>query len=120
MITVNLKDHPQLKKLVLQAFPGYRKAKAFIHRTTSVRMDDTYWDGGSISHYAFVGIQTGSVFPTPGYAPPQFGGPKVTPDIPVAAGVLCVSTGTFCGKPATAAVYVNPVDADLFFPGVEM
>lgn len=111
---IELKDHLALKMQLLRLIPKYRKHKAIIVITDSIDMVGTYWDGGSRSSYSFMNMATGAEFFAPQYNPPQFGGPQVAPKIEIKPGTLCVSTGTFRGKIATATVYLNPADKERF------
>lgn len=110
MQTVTLKDHPEVLRAIRAADPTYRKTKAFIYTRESVTLHGTYWDGGSRSTYTAVELATGRNKGAPQYAPPQFGGPRQAPEVQIPPDVVIVETGTFCGKPATATVYVNPAN----------
>lgn len=110
MQTVNLKQHPEILRAIRAADPTYRKAKAFLFVRESVTLSNTYWDGGSRSTYTAVDLATGRNKGAPQYAPPQFGGPRQAPEVELPADVVIVETGIFCGKTATATVYVNPAN----------
>lgn len=106
-ITINLRERPDIAKIIKRAFPKYRKQKAtLIEHRAEVTPTGTYWDGGSVTHYVHV-TQHGAVRRVPApTAPPQFGGGEVkTFNIPHFDAV--VSCGTFCGKPSYATVYLN-------------
>ena len=111
---VDLKDYPALKNQMLRAVPGYRKHKAIIVFTTGVEMSGTFWDEGSRSSYSFFNTANGSQVFAPQYAPPQFGGPRVTPRMELVPGTIGISTGIFNGKAATATVFLNPADKEKF------
>ena len=112
--TIELKNHPEIKRVVLAALPNYKKHKAFVHVAETVSLSGTYWDSGSRSTYTAVRLADGYSLGAPQYAPPQFGGPRETPVVEIPSGVVIVETGIFCGKPATASVTISPVDATKF------
>lgn len=116
MLTVNLADNRDVQRVVKSAAPDYRKREARVMPTATVTLDGTFWDGGSRSEYAAVELATGRVSSAPQYAPPQFGGPMSAPVVNIPVGIAIVKTGTFCGKPATATVYVNPADVAHMLP----
>ena len=107
MQTVTLKDAPEIARLVKAAAPDYRKRQAFIFISDDVSLSNTYWDGGSRSTYTAVNLETLRASTAEQFAPPQFGGPRVAPKVKIPDGACIVETGTFCGKPATASVYLN-------------
>ena len=111
---VLLKDHPELQRVIRAAAPSYKKHKAFFDSAESIELQGTYWDGGSRSTYTAVRMTDGFSLGAPQYDPPQFGGPRQAPMVTIPVGVAIVETGTFCGKPATAAVTINPADATKF------
>ena len=105
-MNIELKDYPEIKAVILAAFPGYRKKQAGIESRESFSMHGTYWDGGSRNEYAAVDLVSMRSKGAPQYPPTQFGGPGTqTMDIPL--NVAIVEAGTFCGKPATARVLVR-------------
>ena len=109
---VNLKDYSKLKNWIQFADLSYRKQKAIVVIADSVSLFGTYWDGGSRNSYTFINMDTRTLKFGEQYAPAQFGGPKETPEIVLNPGTICVSTGVFCGKKATATVYLNIADKD--------
>jgi hypothetical protein len=117
MDTIELKNFPEIKRVIQSADPTYKKRKAFITITEKVELYGTYWDSGSRNTFTAVNLATGSVVTGPQYAPPQFNGPKETPVVILPDGIVMVKTGYFCGKTATATVYVNPKNATKFLPG---
>ena len=110
MQTIELKARPEFKRVICAAAPNYKKHKAFFNVASSLTLHGTYWDGGSRSTYTAVRLADGFSLGAPQYAPPQFGGPREAPIVLIPVGVAIVETGTFCGKPATASVTVNPAD----------
>lgn len=119
MPILELKQYPELQAVVRAAFPSYRKHKVIISVTASVELTGTFWDGGSRSSYVAVELATKRSKGAPQYAPPQFGGPRVAPCVELPPGVAIVECGTFCGKPATAHLYLHPDNATKFLPGVQ-
>jgi hypothetical protein len=113
---VTLATAPEVKRVITAADPTYRKRDAFLRVTSQCTLSGTYWDGGSRSTYHAVDISTGRVLPAPQYNPPQFGGPRTDPTVDIPDGVAIVRTGVFCGKTATATVYVNPNTAAPLLP----
>lgn len=115
-ITVDLKTAPEIIRVIRAVDPSYRKHKAILRVCESVTLSGTYWDGGSRSSYAAVDLLTGRNKGAPQYNPPQFGGPKTDPCVSIPEGVAIVQTGVFCGKTATAFVYLNPANAAKLIP----
>ena len=118
-----LKQEPVLKAIILAAFPSYRKQKAFVSVFNGGVNVNSYWDGGSKDEYAIVELATLQRHPLPTSSHPFFDVARhglanrrtevasvdrvgnvtlnMLPD-----GFVLVSAGTFCGKPATAHVWV--------------
>jgi hypothetical protein len=103
MQTVTLSGFPEIARLMPV---GYKKRKAFIQSRTEKSLSNTYWDGGSRSSYTIVNIITGQITTCAQYAPPQFGGTE--PVVEIDNDIAIIETGVFCGKPATASVFVSP------------
>lgn len=123
---VELKSAPDIRRVVLSAFPSYRKHNAYIsvfgeHGKTI----NSYWDGGSRDEYAVVELSTGKRHALPTQSHPYFNivrnGAANTEDANVSVdhvgnvtlkhlpeGFVLVQAGTSCGKPATAHLYVPP------------
>jgi hypothetical protein len=112
MVTLILKEHPDIKRLVLAVDRTYRKPKVYFSDTDKVRLTGTYWDGGSRSTYTAINIATLETGRAEQYAPPQFGGPSKPLEVAIPAGVAVIETGVFQGKTATAHVYIRAA-ADL-------
>lgn len=126
MQTIELKTAPELRRIVLAAFPSYRKHKVFlsVFSTRGERIN-SYWDGGTRDEYAIVELTSMRQAAMPSVGHPYYeikgrGIPSgedqyVSVDhvgnvtlkaIPV--GFVLVSAGTFCGKPATAHLHFHP------------
>ena len=116
MHAVTLSTAPELRRLIQAAFPDYRKKSAFLSAATDVTLSGTYWDGGSRNEYAAIDLATGRNAGAPQYDPPQFGGPRTDPRVQLPVGVAIVRAGTFCGKPATAHVYLHPDNVARLLP----
>jgi hypothetical protein len=114
--TIDLKTAPELRQLVQAADPTYKKHKVMLRITPRVTLSGTYWDGGTRSTYTAVNLSTKTASGAPQYDPPQFGGPRSTPEVELPQGACIVETGIFCGKTATATIYLNPADATPFLP----
>ena len=120
--TVTLKDAPEVKRIVLAAFAGYRKLKATLSEFHGQNIN-SYWDGGSKSEYAVVDLETGKRLSLPTHSHPYFEvvrqGFANTENAAISVdhagnitlnvlppNCVLVEAGTFCGKPATAHIYV--------------
>ena len=125
---VKLKDSPEVKRVVLAAFPGYRKRQAVLCLFGSYgRSINSYWNGGSRNEYAIVELTTGQVKPLPTQSHPYFDiagrgiadqenevvsvdhfGNIMLKHLP--EGYALVQAGTFDGEPSIATVYLNPAN----------
>src|SRR5271165_5551126 len=122
--TVELKQSQAIKRIILSAFPNYKKHKAFVSFFMSKVNISSYWDGGSRDEFAIVHIETGERKPLPTSTHPYFDiaahglANQATEDVEsdhvgnvylkrLPDGFALVSAGTFCGKPATAHVYLS-------------
>jgi hypothetical protein len=127
MQTVTLKTAPEVKAVVLAAFPGYRKQNAFLSAFGSGLSINSYWDGGSRSEFAVVELASLQRKSLPTRTHPCFDvavrGLANTENADVEVdhvgnvtltrlpeGFALVAAGTFCGKAATAHVYLNPAN----------
>lgn len=129
---MELKDAPEVKRVVLAAFPSYRKHRATLSAFNGEVNLNSYWDSGSRAEFAIVELATGQRKPLPTRTHPYFevarygiSGEnevisvdhagnitlKVLPE-----GFALVEAGTFCGRPATAHVYVNPANLSKLLP----
>lgn len=113
---VKLSDSPEIARLIRAVDPTYKKHNASVWVCDTVTLSGTYWDGGSRNTYHAINIHTRKVGAAPQYNPPQFGGPSEDLTVLVPAGAAIVRTGIFCGKTATAAVYLNPADVSHLLP----
>ena len=105
---IQLKGAPEIRRVIQAADASYRKTSAMLTVQSRVTLSGTYWSDGSRTTYHAVEIATGRVLPAPQYDPPQYGGPRQDPTVDIPDGVAIVATGVFCGKTATASVYINP------------
>lgn len=115
---LELKDHPEILRVIRFASPKYRKHKCILVVATTVSLDGTYWSGGSVSSYTAVNMETGACRTMAAVNPPQFGGPKQSPNVELPEGAAIVKLGFFCGKPSTATVFVNPANVAKLLPEV--
>lgn len=123
--TVTLKTSPEVKRVILAAFPSYKKHSAFLSVFNGGHSINSYWDGGSRDEYAIVELATLTRKTLPTRTHPYFEIAarglcnQETQDVHVdhvgnvtlkhlPDGFALVSAGTFCGKPATAHVFLNP------------
>ena len=130
---IELKDAPELKQVILAAFPSYRKKTCFFSAFNGEQNINSYWDGGSRDEYAVVELASMRRIPMPMASHPYFdvavhglasketeavrsdhAGNIYLKVLPV--GFALVSAGTFCGKPATAHIYFNPDNLAKYLP----
>jgi hypothetical protein len=102
---ITSKSHPKLWALVKKAIPEYRKRSATVYHTENISLTGRYWDGGSLSEYIKLGID-GSVSSVPRRNDFPFTAPD--PEIDLTDGTIYVETGTFCGKPRVANIWMFP------------
>jgi hypothetical protein len=124
MQVIELRNYPDLKAVIQAAFPDYRKKKAFVsvfgeHGETI----NSYWDGGSRTLYSIVHIPTRRMKDLPSATHPFFdiagrgAASQETEDVVsdsrgnltlkrLPADFALVAAGTFCGKPATAHLFI--------------
>lgn len=124
-ITIELKNYPEIKAVILAAFPNYRKKTASIDLFSEYGHSiNSFWDGGSRDEYAVVELATGQKKNLPTSSHPYFdlaahgvvnqeseavvvdGRGNATLKI-LPEGFVLIQAGTFCGKPATARLYLN-------------
>ena len=103
-MAIDLKNAPEIKRIVLAADPSYKKHKAIVTFADHITISGTYWGGGSRSTYTAVNINTLATGSAPQFNPPQFGGPKTDPKVEIPEGIAIVETGFFCGKVMIACV----------------
>ena len=128
--TVELKQSPEVKRVVNAAFPLYRKAKAWLSVFPEGGVNvNSYWDGGSRAEYAVVNLATGDRLQLPTSTHPYFDvhGTENSEVVSVDArgnitlkaipeGFALVAAGTFCGKQATAHVYLHAANFAKLLP----
>lgn len=116
---IELKDHPEVKRLIQAADSMYRRKQATVVVVDTVTLHGTYWDGGSRSTYNAVDMLTGRSAGAPQYDPPQFGGPQETPVVTIPENVAIVETGYSCGKIMRAYVYVRASNVNKLLPNLQ-
>lgn len=114
---LELAKHPELTRVIRAVAPKYRKHKVIVNVTESVTLHGTYWSGGSRSTYHAVNLSNMVCSGSPRYNPPQFGGPQADPQVVLPEGAAIVSLGVFCGKTATATIFLNPANVAKLLPG---
>lgn len=120
--SIALQTAPEVKQVIRAAFPQYKKRIAYLSAFNGVNIN-SYWDGGSKSSFVLVELATMRVKPLPTSSHPYFdlhAASGQTPDVTIERGVVTlnrlpegialVEAGTFCGKPSTAHVYLNPAN----------
>lgn len=122
-IEIVLSKNKEVRDVVRAAFPSYRKLRAYISVWPGSININSYWSGGSRDEYAVVELSTMRRHLMPTRSHPYFevvhrglaGAEdevisvdhvgnvtlKVLPE-----GFVLVRAGVFCGKPATAHIYV--------------
>ena len=119
MIVV-IKDNPELLRVIRAVDSVYRKPKCIVNVATDCTLQGTYCDGGSRSTYTAVNLSDMRSSGAPQYAPAQYGGPMNDPRVDIPVGVVIVRTGTFCGKKATATIYMHPDNVAKLLPNDPM
>lgn len=114
---IKLADYPEIRDIILAAFPHYRKKTASIETRERVSIHGTYWDGGSRNEYAAVNLVTLRSQGAPAENPVQFGGAG-TKVATLPENVAIVEAGTFCGKQASARVFVRAENMAKLLPAV--
>lgn len=123
-VYVELKNNPELKRIIQAAFPNYKKRTASFRVFTGKRNVNSYWDGGSRSEFVLIELATMRRKPLPTASHPFYDisskgltnqkaeaietdhvGNVYLTELP--PGFALVEAGTFCGKPATAHVLFN-------------
>lgn len=130
MQTINLQSAPEVKRVILAAFPSYKKHNAFLSAfyESGVQVN-SFWDGGSKSCFVLVDLATLQHKSLPTSSHPYFDLHSVTgqtPDVEIdrgmvtlkrlPAGIALVEGGTFCGKTTTAHIYLNPENLSKLLP----
>jgi len=109
METITKKSHPKEWAIIIKALPNYRKRSAFLHANqTSVTLHGRYWDGGSRTTWHI--IRGNLVEQVPSRNDYPFTSPETEIDLRNpndGVSVMVVSSGTFCGKPSTASLYMD-------------
>lgn len=134
MTTHELKAFPELKRIAVAGFPGYKKHKVY----TSVFSErgeriNSYWDRGTRDEFALVELATlrRKALPTSTHPYYDIAGRGlanaedsfVTVDHvgnvtlkAIPPGFVLVRAGTFCGKPSTAEILFHPSDMPRYLP----
>ena len=122
MTTIELKNYPDIKRILERAI-SYRKHKAFLSEFHEVSIN-SYWDGGSRSTFVLYNLETGQRHALPTSTHPYYdvaargivntGNAAVEVDSrgnvtlkQLPENCILIEAGTFCGKPATAHLFVN-------------
>ena len=130
---IELKSAPEVKRVVCAAFPSYKKHNAYLSVFPGRLNINSYWDGGSRDEYAIVDLATMQRKNMPTSTHPYFdvarhGLADKSNDVietdhvgnitlkMLPEGFALVSAGTFCGKAATAHVYLNEANMARLLP----
>ena len=105
---ITIKQHPALANFLRRAFPGYRKHKAIIRACESITLSGGYWDGGSRTTYSAATLAGQDIPLRYNTAPAMFNGGAPDRVVVLEPGVVVLSAGTFCGKPATVTLHALP------------
>ncbi len=99
------------KHIINATFPGYRKRKVFISYRNKVSLYGLNWSGGSRLEYEACTIEGK---PLPRKVNMSTPAPWVNPyegqEIEIPKGMVVVSGGCFCGKPATLHITFSTFD----------
>ena len=109
----SLECPPELAAIFRAAFPDYCGRKFRLEVTTSVRCNDTWWDGGSKSDYAFVQLSTGVLRELPdfisgGFLPGSAAAHKALSSVQLSVDCAIVQHSIFCGKDMGLRVFLHP------------
>ena len=100
---VNTKALPENLRKLLPS--GYRKRTVRIVVTDSVSPFGYWWDGGSRTDWSHYRKGQRQSIVLPGYPFTES-----APSIEIDEHNIVVTSGTFCGKTATACIYVNSME----------
>lgn len=104
---ITKKSHPKTWALLTRTLHNYRKRSATLHIQDDVSLTGRFWDGGSKTDWILTKNGTTQT------VAPRNDFPFTTPDkdVDLTDGTIAISTGTFCGKSATASIYTHkPID----------
>lgn len=133
MTTITLTSAPEVKAVMLTAFPGYRKQTVTLSVFNGGVTLNSYWDGGTRSEFAVVELATLKRKSLPTATHPYFdvaarGLAQVeNQDITIdrvgkitlkhlPEGFALVEAGTFCGKAATGHIHLHPANMAKLLP----
>ena len=123
MQNVILKQAPEVMRIIKAAFPGYKKHSAYLSEFGFGVTINSFWDGGSKAFFVLIDLATLQTKELPTASHPYFDLQSASgenQDVIVERGcvtlkrlpegIALVEGGTFCGKQATAHVYLNPAN----------
>jgi hypothetical protein len=123
---IELKTAPEVKRVILAGFPGYRKQDAYLDVFPAHGVNiNSFWDGGSRAEFAVVELATLNRKQLPTQTHPffdleargirsmqdQFVTVSPVGNVTLKAipeGFALIEAGTSCGKSATARVLLHP------------
>lgn len=90
----------------------YRKHKVIVVLSDTVTLSGLNWDGGSRTSYTALTLAGGRVTGNTDryHMMAPWNNPAEGARMPLPSGYVVLAGGTFCGKPSTMTVYINPYD----------
>lgn len=103
------RGNEMVRRIVLAAFPDYRRPKVTVVQTDSVTFHDLNWSGGTRSEYRFVDSSTftceGDTSHWSAKHPTDNAAEGKTVKFP--EGIVVVRGGVFCGKTSMLYIYAH-------------
>lgn len=87
---------------------GYRKKTVCVKPATEHTMHGVNWSGGSRTQYTMVDLRTMKALTPDLGRPPPWANPAEGAKVEIPPDCVLIAHGIFCGKPATAFMYVHP------------
>ena len=110
---ITKKTHPKTWALIVRTITNYRKRSATLHIQDDVTLTGRFWDGGSRTDWTLTKNNTITAVASRS----DFPFTTSDKDVDLTDGTIAISSGTFCGKTATASVYMHkPIDVEEIDP----
>ncbi len=106
-IKVSKRD-PDIRRIVDATFPDYRGRKITVRPSTSPIDTRSFWEGGSRSYFAALGLGSTRVLHVPQNGTAFDGGPIRPDGVAVPVGFAIVEHRIFCGKDVGISIHVHP------------
>ena len=131
MQTIQVKSAPEIKQLLASVMPSYKKHNVFLSEFHPISIN-SYWDGGSRNTYILVNLADRKTQLLPTSTHPYLDvaskgmqgedefvsvdnrGNITLKQLP--EGFALIEAGTFCGKPATAHIFLNSANMTKMLP----